>query len=233
MTIIRAYSLISFMKLIFSYELERDVENFIHSSHSVNSDKKTSFQMLYSKEFGENLAPDQVREFILKYLRNYSIDIAREIERIEIGWKSIEADFLTRAEAMFGYEYTKNITVYLTTNNRCTYNIEKSYFFVYLGSTFPNAIIMHELFHFYTWFAFHDYLKQKDISPKDYNDLKESLTELLNIELSDLMNGAIDYGYSQHLELRTQIKALWAKSKNLKSVIDEFKLPLSQVVPNE
>src|SRR3989344_4796487 len=74
---------------------------------------------------------------------------------------------------------------------------------------------MHELWHFYTWYKFGE---SERINPKKYNDFKEALAVLLNIECPDLMGEAVDGGYPQHAYLRTEIIEEWKKSKDINKV---------------
>jgi hypothetical protein len=81
---------------------------------------------------------------------------------------------------------------------------------------------MHELLHFYTWQVFFEELKRKGLSGLRYNDIKESLTELLNLEFSDLMGGGVDKGYGQHQEMRKKIRDLWPKNKDIKALVNNL-----------
>jgi hypothetical protein len=83
--------------------------------------------------------------------------------------------------------------------------------------TNANAVSMHELWHFYTWYKFGREVEQK-IGKERYNDIKEALTVLLNIECSDLMADEIDRGYPQHQDLRSKIADVWSKSKDIDGV---------------
>lgn len=74
---------------------------------------------------------------------------------------------------------------------------------------------MHELWHFYTWSKFGDNEEQK-IGVRKYNDMKEALTVLLNIECKHLLpEGVLDMGYPQHQELRNRISELWKKNPDI------------------
>lgn len=208
------------MKLSFSYNVEKDVENFFKAAKSVNNPKSTGLQNLYVERFGENLEAIRVREFIKSYIKENNINVQARAETIRANWLSIENEFVKRIEEIFGIQYPKeNIQVFLTTNSRCTYNIKQNYFFVNIQSENTNVIIMHELFHFYTWHVFYKDLEQKGLSKQQYNDIKESLTELLNVEFSDLMRGAEDRGYSQHQEMRKKIREVWSKNKDIKNLV--------------
>ena len=72
---------------------------------------------------------------------------------------------------------------------------------------------MHELWHFYTWEKFGE-REMIGLGMNKYNDVKEALTILLNLECSDLMN-AKDFGYPQHQNLRKIIADTWLKTKNI------------------
>jgi hypothetical protein len=77
---------------------------------------------------------------------------------------------------------------------------------------------MHELWHFYTWYGLGADQEEK-IGKQKYNDLKEALTVLLNVECEDLLpEGVIDTGYPQHQEIREKILQYWEKEKNIKNL---------------
>ena len=74
---------------------------------------------------------------------------------------------------------------------------------------------MHELWHFYTWYSLGINQVEK-LGKEKYNDLKEALTVLLNVEFRDLLpEGIIDAGYPQHKELRDKILKFWEKDRNI------------------
>lgn len=211
------------MKLVFVYNMDKDIENFINGTRSVNSKKPTKFQSLFSEKYGDNFETEKVKAFIEEQDKINGFDANKEIVAIEERWKIAESIFIERVEKIFGTPYPAPlITVYLTHNERCTYNIEENYFFVRIGSEFSNNTIMHELLHFYTWHALGKKLLDNGLSKLVYNDVKESLTELLNLEFSDLLNGKPDSGYSQHQEMRAKVRALWEKQKDISFLIQEL-----------
>jgi hypothetical protein len=65
---------------------------------------------------------------------------------------------------------------------------------------------MHELLHFYTWHTFGKKLLDQGLLKLVYNNIKESLTEILNLEFSDLMGGKLDSGYPQHQAMRQKFE---------------------------
>ena len=166
------------MKLQFTYNLDKDIDNFINGTRAVNSKKPTKFQNLFSEKYGDNFEKEKVKIFIEEQDKINNFDASKEIVATEERWKIIEPIFIERVEKIFGISYPAPIiTVYLTHNERCTYNIEENYFFVKIGSEFSNNTVMHELLHFYTWHAFGKKLLDDGLSKLAYNDVKESLKE--------------------------------------------------------
>lgn len=211
------------MKLDFTYKIEKDIENIINGTKAVNSKKPTKFQNLFTEKYGNNFEKEKVKTFIEELDKINGFDASKEIVTIEERWKIAEPIFIERVEKIFGISYPAPIiTVYLTHNERCTYNIEENYFFVKIGSEFSNNTVMHELLHFYTWHAFGKKLLDDGLSKLAYNDVKESLTEILNLEFSDLMGGKLDSGYPQHKEMRIEIKKLWKENKNIEKISNEI-----------
>jgi len=127
---------------------------------------------------------------------------------------------LNRMDRLFGTSISEGITVYLSTNPRCTYNIQGNYFFVYMNSPYPQGIIAHELLHFYTWHSFHDELTIAGVTKEKYNDIKESLTELLNMDFSDLLGSYTDSGYPQHQDARVKIRHMREEGKSIKQIVN-------------
>ncbi len=217
------------MEILFKYDLDKDAVNFINGTKSKNNSKPTKLQQLYIDEHGPNYDKAVVLDFIKSYTTKNELDLNTIKNQLEKDWRKIEQPFFDRIEKIFKISYpTNQITAYLTTNGRCTYNIEDSYFFVYFASKSPNSIIMHELFHFYTWQVFHKNFIADGFTEGKYNDVKESLTELLNIEFLDLMDGAHDDGYSQHSEIRKEIGKQWHETKDLQKIVAELASKLKQ-----
>ena len=189
----------------------------------MNSKKPTKFQTSFSEKYGDNFEKEKVKTFIEEQDKINGFDANKEIVAVEERWKIAEPIFIERVEKIFGISYPAPIiTVYLTHNERCTYNIRQNYFFVRIGSEFSNNTIMHELLHFYTWHAFGKKLLDEGLSKLAYNDVKESLTELLNLEFSDLLNGKRDEGYPQNQEMRTKIREIWQVKKDISTLIQKL-----------
>lgn len=205
------------MKIIFEYNLEKDKDNFLKSFKSQNNKKPTKLQQLYVEQVGEIN-----EEKVLSFLESQNTEAAKKLEAIKSDWQKIEEPVFVKIEELFGINLDTDITVYLSTNQRCTYNISENYFFVYFNSKSTNSIIVHELLHFYTWHAFHDGLQSKGISKEEYNDIKESLTEIMNIDFIDILDGYIDEGYQQHKEMRQKVRNLRTGGKSIREIVNEL-----------
>lgn len=211
------------MQFIFLYDLEKDVDNYLRASRSVNNPTPTKSQTRYIEEYGPDFDREHLRKFITGQIEKYQLDTIVEARRMSIGWERIRDQFMERSLNMFSLKDSDEVIhVYLTTDQRCSYNLEGRYFFISITRTSDNQnkTIMHELFHFWTWDVFHDHVESGAVSKADYNTVKESLTVLLNVEFADLLEGEIDRGYPQHQEVREIIKNKWIETKNIIAAFD-------------
>lgn len=185
--------------LTFKYDLGKDTENFVKGLSSVNSKVPTKLQEEFSATYGADTSTEAVRKFLEEKGRD--LDFEQKATEIVNRWEPIEAAYISRCEELFGTPIPIGVIGYITLNQKCTYNWRENYFFIYYGSQNPNKTIMHELLHFYT----HRKYDSLGIESKKFNDIKEALTVLLNIDFANLMAGSVDDGYSQHQEMRREI----------------------------
>lgn len=207
------------MKVNFTYDKDKDIWCILNKDKvSNNSNTPTKEYIQLVEKFGENLSEENTSSFIDDYILENKIDISKSIEDIEKDWGIISDDFQKRAESIFGVSLSSDIVAYLTINSRCPYNIKENLFYVSFESDQSRKIIMHELWHFYTWYGLGEDQQEK-LGMQKYNDLKESLTVLLNIECKDLLpERIIDIGYPVHKEIREKILEFWKKDKNIKNL---------------
>ncbi len=207
------------MRINFTYDRDKDIWCLLNkgksSSHSQNPTKQ--YTQLVQK-YGENPTTESVGVFIDEYITENHIDIKNRIAASQADWERISSEFQKRAEAIFGVVLPQDLTAYLTINSRCPYSIENNFFYVSLQSSQAIQTTMHELWHFYTWYGLGSDQEER-LGHQKYNDIKEALTVLLNVECKDLLpEGVVDKGYPQHAEMRQKIAAYWEKDKNIKNV---------------
>lgn len=83
-------------------------------------------------------------------------------------------------------------------------------------------VAMHEIMHgFFIEYFREKYKKDFNLNDNQLWDVQESLTILLNIELSDILPQE-DLGYPQHQKLREEIKKIWLKTKDINETLDHI-----------
>lgn len=209
------------MQVNFTYDKNKDVWCLLNKGKSSNNSQNPTkqYEQLIGK-YGENPTTETAAVFIDEYITENKIDIPHRIEDFQKDWENISVDFQKRAEAIFNVSLPSCITAYLTTNSRCPYSIEGSFFYVSFQSSQATRTVMHELWHFYTWYGLGTDQEER-LGKQKYNDLKEALTVLLNVECEDLLpGGSVDAGYPQHQEIRERILEYWKKDRNIKNLWD-------------
>lgn len=204
------------MKVTFKYDRKKDVWcllSFGKSSQNSPNPTKTYEQLVAFA--GENPSDDMVSKFIDRYITENNIDIREYVAKYQTDWDTVSEKYQKVAERVFDVSLVDDVTAYLSINRRCPYNTEQNFFFVPVPATLQRKIAMHELWHFYTWYKFGIIWEEK-IGRQKYNELKEALTVLLNVECGELMPvGVSDLGYPQHQELRNKILRIWSEDKNI------------------
>ncbi len=210
------------MTIQFEYNLSKDILNFHIAAKSLGHGGKPSRQhFIYQQTYGEELDDVLLQEFIKNYLDINKIDPQAQLAKFQTEWDKVQNQFFKRADEIFEISLpVDKITAYLTSNDRCGYSLIDNLFFVSLDSDRPKMVVMHELWHFYTWYAFGEGFN-KELNLKQYYDIKESLTEILNQDFFNLMECA-DKGYEEHSQLRTTIKNIWLKNKNIYQLVDKL-----------
>ncbi len=209
------------MKINFIYNQDKDIDCLLSKGPGSTNQpgsmtKPYESLLLFTSDINNK---ENVREFVRKYIRENNIDIEKNKNEIENNWNLISGEFNRRAEEIFGIIIEDEVNAYLTITGRHPYNVGNKYFYVSAEKKNVNKNIMHELWHFYTWYRFGDFNK---VDPVRYNDAKESLTAILNIVFRDLMDGGYDKGYSQHQNLRNIAIDTWDKTKDIGVVWNEL-----------
>lgn len=211
------------MEVVFDYDKEKDTWCLINKGRSSNNNQNPTkvYELLVSK-YGDNPADRDVSTFIDEYLRENEVEVETYIQKYAQEWSLVANQFHLRAEAIFSVSLPHNVTAYLTINNRNPYSITDNLFYVTVPRDTVRKTVMHELWHFYTWYGLGE--EQESLLGKEkYNTAKEALTVLLNVECTDLLPvGVLDDGYPQHQELRHDILSMWQSTKDIKSLWEEI-----------
>lgn len=204
------------MKINFKYNLEMEWDNLKGGLNSKNH--PGVLPPLAQDMADDNLDYNNkkiVIDFVKKKILSLKINPNDEISKIRKNWEKIETEAVKRMNALFGQSLNYNITVYLTINFRCSYNIDQHYFFVNMLSQSTNHIILHELLHFYTYQSILPIFKENRLDYDQFNDFKEALTFLLNTDFDDSLDGKKDEGYDKQKDLRIYLEKNWPKFRNV------------------
>lgn len=203
----------------FSYSRERDIRCLLTKGKgSRNSLKPTKIYEILVESKGDKPTREQTSDFIDNYVVEHNIDMESVSAAYQQEWNTIGEEYQKRAEQLFGTSLPSDVIAYLTVNSRCPYSIEDNLFYIAVPTASPRRTMMHELWHFYTWHGL-GASEEVRIGKEKYNDLKEALTVLLNIECADLLGEGIqDSGYPQHARLREEILKFWKDEKDIKKL---------------
>lgn len=119
--------------------------------------------------------------------------------------------------------FTDEFNCYFTTGLVCPYNEKEGWFMVSMwhGTPFSITTICHEIMHLQFLYYYKSYLKKKGLKNNQIEDLKESLTFLLNEPEFDNIILSQDNGYPKHNKLREKLKSIWSKNKDFQKLIDK------------
>ncbi len=213
------------MKLKFTYNKKEDIWCLLNKGRSSNNSPfpTEAYKKLVAVA-GENPTEASASLFIDQYLKEENYSVAESVKKYQEDFQKIVPEFERIAEKVFGVTLDQDLTAYLTVNNRCPYSIPENLFFVPISHISPIRVIMHELWHFYTWNKFGQSEMEK-VGPQKYNDMKEALTVLLNVECSHLLReGEQDKGYPQHQKMREVVLELWKEKSDIEYVWTQLAL---------
>lgn len=86
---------------------------------------------------------------------------------------------------------------------------------------FSITTICHEMLHLQFLFYYKEYLQKNGLNNDQIEDLKESLTFLLNEPEFEKIILCQDEGYPEHKELRKKLQKIWLKEKDFQKLIDK------------
>ncbi|MFH0856759.1 MAG: hypothetical protein V1860_02585 [bacterium] len=174
----------------------------------------SSYAQKIIKEYIEN---DPKKEYKNKVM--YS-----EMRTLEKVWRIIERKyFKILSEIMQKLIFLDVIDCYFTTGFVCIDNGEENWFMVSMWHSIPFSItnVCHEIMHLQFLNGYKDYLKEKGLKNNQIEDIKESLTFLLNEPEFDKIILCQDAGYPEHERLRNRMKSIWQEDKNFQRFLDK------------
>lgn len=215
-------------RVIFQFDKEKDLENIwrtcnVKPSYGHNwRDAVTPniFKICHKKNY-QTSKNELIKT--MKYIHNSPIS-KPIVNSFNDAWKIIEKEFFRKLENVTKRKIKfKKVNAYLTTTWRCPYNPhgEVLHFFVNFFANVPHALktAAHELMHMHIHNTDYWTKIENEVGDNKTHDLKEALTELLNLEFNDLLI-VNDEGYPTHKILRRFISKEWKKEKNFEKLIN-------------
>lgn len=211
------------MNVTFIYDPRKETETLRVGFSSKHSNEPTRFAKEARGAGVDFSSEEKVAIFSLNKIKRDNIDIKKFVQDFTSQWKPIEREATERLKRIFQTEWDPgNVTGYLTLSTRCPYNFAKRYYFVSVCSKqlSPIATSLHELIHFYTYQLIEPLFIEEGV-PNLFQDFKEALSVLLNLELKDLLDRE-DEGYPQHHQLREEITEKWQAGTNVYDLAKGF-----------
>jgi hypothetical protein len=147
-----------------------------------------------------------------------------EMQALEKSWRMVEKNYFEILSRITNKPiFTDKLSCYFTTGLVCPYNEEENWFMVSMWHSIPFSIttICHEIMHLQFLNYYKNYLKKRGLKKDQIENLKESLTFLLNEPEFGNIILSQDSGYPEHKELRKKLKNIWSKNKDFQNLLDE------------
>lgn len=82
------------MNITFTYNLDKDVENFLIAKTAVGAREHPSRrQVEYEKIYGQNLDKEKIKKFIIDFTAERKINVADRIKTLQKEWDLINDEF--------------------------------------------------------------------------------------------------------------------------------------------
>ncbi|MCX6808158.1 MAG: hypothetical protein NTW50_00630 [Candidatus Berkelbacteria bacterium] len=173
---------------------------------------------------------ETAQDIVVSYIKdNPKTEYKNEIIKIQIpalqsAWEIIGNKYFKNLENLIQKPiYTEDFGCFFTSGFMCPYNEKGNWFMVSMWHSLPQQIatICHELMHLQFLHYYKKYLEDKGLSDNQIEDLKESLTFLLNEpEFKEIML-IEDNGYPEHEKLRDYLQNVWQKDKKFEKLLDQ------------
>lgn len=139
-------------------------------------------------------------------------------------WNKIEDKSFKKLENILDIKIPESNTYigYLTSAGSCPFNAKERWFMARTADEKIDTVTAHEIMHIEFIKAYGFYCQKLGLSSKQFDGFRESITVLLNEEMSDILTMS-DYGYIEHQKYRKKIVDLWQKSKDFKNLISELR----------
>lgn len=195
-------------------DLEKDARNyraaFNKNTHSSKRKEQvasiTAIDLEKLRWMDENDVYPFLREYLEDFWDTHKIQAEEKILTIKTAVDKYNPTIFQRMASLTKHPiYRNDFTIFLTSFNRWPYNYQHGYTWSCIEWTWVLKAFIHELLHFQTISYYKPYIIGKLHDEKKFEELKESLTFLLNHDFLDIIEGP-DNGYPQHQGLRKKLE---------------------------
>ena len=204
-------------------DIKKDAWNWWHACNKVSYG--VDWKRRINKKLQTEIAGKTKKEafvFLIPYLKKIykKIHIEKKLEEIKKIFIENNSAIFKRMEKVTGRKiYRNDFSIYLTTFPRGPYEYPKGIVgmpIVWLEETYIRTFV-HELLHFQTY-AYWKKMCLKKLKNKEFEDLKEALTVILNEEFLDIIKWR-DNGYKIHQCLREDLLKFWKNNRNFDKLV--------------
>jgi hypothetical protein len=221
-------------KIKFDYNLQKDVWSWVLIAKDMNAwgldwreqvghipDELLKKIEKASFSRAEKIVEEYIRKNPKKAYKNKVMQI--EMKALEKIWRSVEGKYFSRLAKLTNKPiYCPEFRCYFTTGLMCPYNEKENWFMASMWHSIPASIttICHEIMHLQFLHYYRDHLKKKGLKNDQIEDLKESLTFLLNDPEFDQIILCQDNGYPDHFALRKKLQNIWEQNRNFQELVE-------------
>ena len=226
-------------KIIFAYNLEKDIENYLDSiyqvrrlSHGRKKYQEMAGRYLFPEDYlailkarNEKSARKIIEKIVKELLAKNEVIYSLTKDLSEKTWKKKEKHFFILLEKFFNKPvYFDKVTALFTTLPVCPYNRREGWFMVSLRHGLEDQMrtIFHELMHFMFLGYYWNYTYQAlGKNSQKAEMIKESLTVFLNDKDFRKINTIYDRGYPQEKALREHLFSIRQDRESFLDLLNE------------
>lgn len=206
------YNYFAMIKVIFKIDENQDSRNW----NRVMTIKNLPYGLI-KKKGGVN---KKIKDFSKVELK----ELQKKKERLEKYFKMEGQNIFKTIEKIISKPiYTQEFYVSFTSIGLRPYEIDSNWFMVPATENFFEQLtdICHELLHLQVAYYYKKYCLRNGLTEKQFSDLNEVLTFLLNDLLFKKFNLLPDKGYPNQQKIREKLKKVWNKEKDFSNLIKE------------
>ena len=175
----------------------------------------------------QSLSKPKAKTFVYHYLRGRQENFMTDLKAMKYFMEEYMDQFgiglLTEVARLTGHRlYRQTFYATFTTLHTCPYDPSRHWFMISAKQNMAKQVntIAHEILHLQFIHFHYQYCLDRGLSEKQFQDLKEAMTVLLNEPRFDKFHLGLDGGYTNHTALRAAIRRLWRQHQPFLRFLD-------------